>query len=171
MAEIQIVKSSDLVDFADKLARSIRSRLVWSKKLRGKVKVGRAYTNKNFSHITIRIAPNDENLQGMALAFEKGSGLRGTKRRRYLIPGRPFLAFMGTNGYGNAYGTFDVKTRKGMGSKNIVVTRQVMHPGVAPRPFIAPAIEATLPKASQELALRIRKNLVDGMRIVLKDIK
>jgi hypothetical protein len=67
-----------------------------------------------------------------ARAQEYGSGLQDRKHpHKYPIVGKPWLAFMPTNGYlGNAYGAYDPNTRQGVGEKNVFITHQVMHPGI-----------------------------------------
>lgn len=168
---MKIVKISDMTKLADTLARSILANYAWSKKLRNAVKVGRAVQGKDTTQISIQIAPGNPDLQAMALAFERGSGLHGKRKRKYLITGKPWMAFFGTNGYGNTYGAFSPTTRKGVGEKTVVVTKQVMHPGVRKRGDIEKSIQTTLPKASDELKLSIRRNLVNGMKIMLKGIE
>lgn len=148
----EIVKIGDIVKFADTLARSIRARLVWSKKLRGKVRVSTAKKSGNLTTINIYIAEGDEDLRGMARAFEWGSGEKATRggKRRYPIRVRnaPYLIFPGTNAF----------------TGQIIKIKEVQHPGVAPRPFIAPAVAATRKRATKELAKAIRGNILEYLR-------
>jgi hypothetical protein len=67
-----------------------------------------------------------------ARAQEYGSGLQDRRHpAKYPITGKPWLAFMPTNGYlGNAYGAYDPNTHQGVGEKNVFITHQVMHPGI-----------------------------------------
>jgi len=46
-----------------------------------------------------------------------------------------------------------------------------MHPGVKKRGDIEKAIKTTLPRASADLKLSVRRNLVNGMKIMLKSIE
>ena len=67
-----------------------------------------------------------------ARAQEYGSGLQDRRHpAKYPITGKPWLAFMPTNGYlGNAYGAYDPNTHQGVGEKTVFITHQVMHPGI-----------------------------------------
>jgi len=84
---MELVQISDITRFADSLGKSIRAHYSWSKKLRNAVVVGRATKGKDTVGITIEIAPGNPSLKGMALAFERGSGLHGKRKRKYLIQG------------------------------------------------------------------------------------
>lgn len=79
-----------------------------------------------------------------AAAQEYGSGIHGKKHKKYPIVGKPWLAFMPTNGYkGNAYGAYDPNTRKGVGEKTYFITDKVIHPGIEKyqgKGYIAPAV-------------------------------
>lgn len=103
-------------------------------------------------------------------AWEYGSGLhrrRGTKGK-YLIQGKPWLAFFGTNGHGNAFGAFNPTTRKGVGEKNIVVVREVHHPGIeaanSGKGYIAPAQAEIRKRLRETLSKDIRDAIVGDLR-------
>lgn len=168
--KLALVKISSFTKFADSLARSLRANLSWSKKLRNAVTLHKATEHNGEITAYVTVGEKDPNIAGMANAYEYGSGLHGKSRRKYPILGKPYLAFFGTNGYGNTYGAYNPITRKGVGSKNIVVVRQVMHPGVEARPYLGKSITSTLQKAAPELAVEIKRSLVDYLRISLKDL-
>jgi len=165
---IQIVKISDITRFGDSLAKSIRANLKWSKKLRNKVKLHKGKVNNNGGEISITIADGDPNLQGMARAFEFGSGIHATRgtRKKYLIKpknARALWFYME-----NPHPKIPLYIK---GGKIGVVLPKVLHPGVEARPFISKAIQSTISKATEDLAISVRKNLIEELRIVLKDIK
>lgn len=168
--KLNLVKISSFTKFADSLARSLRANLSWSKKLRNAVTLHRATEQNGVVTAYVTVGEKNSDIAGMARAYEHGSGLHGKNRRKYLIQGRPYLAFFGTNGHGNAYSAYNPTTRKGVGSKNIVVTRQVMHPGVEARPYLGKSITSTLKKATPELAVEIERSIVEHLRMSLKDL-
>jgi hypothetical protein len=113
------------------VARSARSRAFWSTKIRKAIKVGQVkeQSGQVFGYIEV-----DRNIAPEARAFEYGSGLRAKRGERNYITiaprNVPKLIFQGTNEW--------------LG-KTIVVPPMgggvVHHPGVAPRPFLAPAVQ------------------------------
>lgn len=154
----RIVLISDITKFGSVLANSLRARLSWSRKLRGKVKLGKSTERNGIVSIDVTIAEGDKNLSGMARAFAWGSGekaTRGKNRGRYLIPGKPFLQFKGTN-------KFEGK---------IVRVKEVWHPGVESKGYVDKAIETTLARATPELKAAIRRNLVNELRLAIKGTK
>lgn len=164
----KIVTISDITKFGDSLARSLRSRLRWSKKLRGQVKLHKANERGDVTTISITIAEGNPDLAGMARAFEYGSGLHSTRgqRRKYLIrpKNRRALWFYMDNPHPDI--PIYIKPSGEIG----VTLPKVMHPGVAPRPFIGKAITSTLKKATPELRLSIRRNIIDSLKIELRDL-
>lgn len=168
--KLNLVKISSFTKFADSLARSLRANLSWSKKLRNAVTLHKATERNGVITAYVTVGEKDKDIAGMARAYEHGSGLHGKFRRRYPIPGKPYLAFFGTNGYGNTYSAYNPITRKGVGGKNIVVAKQVMHPGVEARPYLGKSITSTLQKAAPELAVEVKRSLVEHLRISLKDL-
>lgn len=161
----------DLSQLGDALGRSLRTNLRWSTKLRNAVKVGKAVESGDVTSIEVTVGAGNPNLTGMARAFESGSGLHGKFLRRYKIPGRPYLAFFGTNGYGNAYGAFNPVTRRGVGSKNIVVVKEVMHPGVKAKPYVSKSLQAILPRMVEDLRVSVARQVKDNILITLREIK
>ena len=80
----------------------------------------------------IRITPSV--IAPDARAQEYGSGLQDRKRpheiKIFPVKGK-MLAFLGTHGYGNEFSQYDPTTRQGVGDKNIVLTKAVLHhPGI-----------------------------------------
>lgn len=166
--KLKIVTLSDITKFGDSLAKSIRAHLRWSTKLRKQVRLKRATSRGEVTSIEITIAEGNADLAGMARAFEYGSGIHSTKgtRRKYRISpknARALWFYMD-----NPHPSIPIYIKP---SGEIGVTlSSVMHPGVAPRPFIGKAIASTLPKASPELRLAIKRNIVDFLKIELKGI-
>jgi len=161
----------DLTQLGDVLGRSLRTNLRWSTKLRNAVKVGKAVESGEVTSIEVTVGEGDKNLTGMARAFESGSGLHGKFLKRYKIQGRPYLAFFGTNGYGNTYGAQNPNTRKGVGSKNIVVVKEVMHPGVKPKPFVSKSLQAILPRMAADIRVSVARQLKENIIVTLREIK
>jgi hypothetical protein len=157
-----LVNSSDLVKFANSLARSVRSRLAWSTKLRGQVRVSAPDTKGGSSTISVTVAAGKNqrgnDLQGMARAFELGSGIHGKKRRKYKISPyrKPYLMFPSRHAPYTTLG-------------RIIRVSEVWHPGVKARPFLQPAIDATKKKAIKELGISIRKNARKTLSVNLRD--
>lgn len=169
--KLQVVKISDITKFGNSLARSIRARLQWSKKLRGKVRLGKATQSGDSTSIEITIAEGDKDLSGMARAFAFGSGIHATRGKRgvYKIPPKNAKAiwfpypspkvFPGVTTYINN-GVFGITTKMVQN-----------HPGVESKDYIQKAIDATLSKATDELKVAIKRNLVDELKLTLRDIK
>lgn len=154
--KVRLVKISDITQFANTLARSIRSNLSWSTKLRGAVKLHPAKESADGATINITIGEGNKSLAGMARAFDTGSGLHGKYKKKYIIQSKSgkLLAFQATNDF----------------SGRLIRVAKVQHPGVEGKGYIKKSIDATRKKATEELALRVRKNLVDELRLTLKEI-
>lgn len=160
MADVKLVIPSNLVKFGNSIARSIRTRLRWSKQLRKSVRVGRVMESSGEISITISVGEGKDKsgnpLVGMARAYEFGSGIHGRKKRKYkIVPKRAqFLMFSSTQG--------------GLGLQGgVIKTKEVQHPGVDPRPYIRPALQAKS-KEFQDLKLDVRKNLISHMQVTIK---
>lgn len=149
----EIVKSSDAVIYANKLAKSIRSRLRWSSKLRGTVRIGIPRKYKDTVSVKVSVGEGHE---GMARAFEYGSGIHATRGKKGLYKIEPrnkkFLSFAGTNDFAG----------------RSIITFLVMHPGVRPRPFIRPSIDAVHKGATTDLAISVKKNVKSMLTATLK---
>ena len=167
----RLVPISTMAKFGDALGKSLRTNLQWSTKLRRSVKVHKVVENGTVISITVTVGEGNQHLTGMARAFELGSGLHGKRMRKYKIQGNPRLAFFGTNGYGNAFGAFNPISRKGVGAKNIVVVPSVMHPGVEARPFLRKSLTTILPRLTEQLRLDVKKQVIEQIRVVAKEIK
>jgi len=162
----KIVPISSVVKFADALARSLRANLKWSTQLRKAVTVSKAVDSGGTVSITVAVGEGKKDksgmpLSGMARAYEYGSGLHATRAiaRRYRIDPRlkPTLAFSSTQG--------------GKGHRGGIIVRPfVMHPGVNARPYMAKSVQAIRARATAELALDIRKNLVQAMNVTIREI-
>lgn len=167
--QIKLVKISDITRFADSLARSIRTHLRWSKQLRKAVAIGKGVDRNGVVSIEVTVGKGDKDLSGMAKAFEYGSGIHATrgKKGKYLIQPKNKRALWFPYPSPKVFpGTMTYIKNGQFG----VTTLEVRHPGVAPRPFLAPAIESTKKKAIPDLQLAIKKNLTDSLRATIKQI-
>lgn len=168
----KLVLISDITHFADSLARSLRRNLQWSAKLRKSVKLHPAQENGETTSAQITIGEGDPNLAGMARAFAFGSGLHATRgtRRKYVIAPRnkkalwfPYPSpkvFPGTRTY----------IKDGQFGITVIPPKVVHHPGVESKNYIQKSIDATLAKSTDELKVAIRRNLVDELRLSIKEV-
>ncbi len=156
---VSLVKTSDMMKFANKFAQSIRGSLTWSRKLRGSVKLSAVKDEAGMLVAEITVGGNDKNLQGMARAFEFGSGVHAGKRVRYKIEPKTkkALSFSSTIGGQGHFG-------------GRIARAFVMHPGVNARPFMAKARKTAYKIAKAELTVDIRKNLVDAFNVTIREI-
>ena len=159
----KIASISDITKFGDSFAKSIRTNLQWSKQLRNSVVLSTATERDGRLNINIEVGgkgldKSGRPLSGMARAYEYGSGVyakggRGnypivafdTSKKTY-----PFLHF----------------PWKGKHFKGLIT----WHPGVAPREYLQKSINSTLPKATEELALNIRTNIVNSLNIEIREM-
>lgn len=166
----KIVKISDITKFGDSLARSIRARLRWSKKLRGQVKLHKAKENRDITSIEITIAEGNPDLAGMARAFAFGSGLHATRGERevYKIPPKTKRAIWFPYPQSKVYP--GVVTYVNNGVFGITTKMVKNHPGVESKNYIQKSIDSTMAKATEELKVSIRRNLVDELRLAVKEV-
>lgn len=94
-------------------------------------------------------------LNGVGLAYEYGSGVHKTKKSfgapgRYHMPksAGAVMVFPGTNKWRG----------------ETIIAESVMHPGVAPRPFLEPAKRATRSQNLEE----IRRTNLENMKLIIK---
>lgn len=142
-----LVPMSTLVRLADKLVRSARGIAV-SKGLRAKVIGGMKHDIPKVTNnqVTINVL-----MSRTAMAFEKGSGLHDPKNPHFIEiapKNKPYLVFEGTNAF----------------QGELIKTKHVNHPGVAPKPFLEPAKEKWQPEFKKAIAEEAGKNI----RLVLK---
>jgi hypothetical protein len=130
-----------MVEALNLIARSARARASWSTKIRNAIRVGevkeKAGTVFGYIEVDRTIAPE-------ARAYEYGSGLRAKRGEKdYIIiapKNVPKLIFQGTNEW---TGQTIVVPPMGGGV--------VHHPGVAPRPFLTPAVQENKERIKQLL--------------------
>ena len=166
----KIVKISTITKFGNVLARTIQKNLVWSRQLRKAVRLHTAKENGDVVSITISVGETGKDksgmpLSGMARAFEYGSGIHGKSGSPYpIVPRRKeALWFYLDNPYPNAV-LYEKDGKIG------ITTKKVMHPGVMARPYILPAIQEVLGRATDDLALDIRRNIIDEFNITIREI-
>lgn len=151
---------SNITQFGDSLAKSLRRNLQWSKKLRNSVRLERAVSRDEKTSITIQVGvgtnERGEPLAGMAKAFEYGSGLHGEMGMYYQILPKnwPSLQFKGTNNFAG----------------KIIRAKEVWHPGVEPKEYLQKSIDSTLAKSTDELKKNIRENIVDALNIEIREV-
>jgi len=158
---MKLVKISDITKFGNSLAQSIRANLNWSKQLRKSVILEKAKDSNGQVSISISVGAKGADksgnpLTGMALAYEFGSGIHRTRGvpQRYSI--RPRLK-------NNLYFISP-------GYKTPFIGKHVLHPGVAQREFINKSRQAIQARATDELRLAIRKNIIGELNLVIKEI-
>lgn len=148
--ELKVGLRQRMTEALNLIARSARSRVVWSTKIRKAIKVGevKEVGGKIFGYIEIGGTALNEhgqpvNVAKMARAFEYGSGehaKRGGTGKYIITPkgyssGKPNLVFEGTNEWAG----------------QIILTPIVHHPGVSPRPFLTPAVQKNKERIKQML--------------------
>jgi hypothetical protein len=144
-----------IVEAANLVAEKARQNAAWSKKIPGAISVSEVTEWQNGLGIYVKV---DLSKAPEARAFEFGSGIHSTHETmspqqiepggKILIMGNPFLVFPGTH-------EFEGKT---------IVTSVVRHPGVAPRPFLYPAVTANRDKIREILGTTVRASIHDTIR-------
>lgn len=165
----KIVKISDIVKFGDSLAKSLRANLRWSKKLRGQVKLHKATEGGDSLSLKITIAEGNEDLAGMARAFAFGSGIHATRGRK----GAYNISPKNKKALWFPYPTSKIFPKAVTYKKDGVLgitTKSVNHPGVESKNYIQKSIDSTMAKATDELKVAIRRNLVDELRLTLREV-
>jgi len=126
--------------YAGHLTRMVKTNA--PKHLQDNIKTIVKETSPGIVRVTVQVTAPD------ARAQEYGSGLhkdgRMGAKAKYPIVGKPWLAFMPTNGFkGNAYGAYNPVTRAGVGDKTVLIKHKVMHPGIKKykgRGYVRPAV-------------------------------
>jgi len=152
-----------MIEALNLVARSARVRASWSKKIRGAIKVGevKEQDGEVFGYIEVGGTAFNEhgqpvNIAKMARAFEYGSGERARRKGphgigKYIITptNAPNLAFMGTN----------------ESAGHLVKTPIVHHPGVAPHPFLAPAVQENRAEIKQMMGEEFHQYVSKAIRV------
>lgn len=168
----KLVKISNISQFGNHLARAVRRNLRWSNQLSKDVVLEKAKEGRNVVSIEVTIGSKKKDksgnpLTGMALAYEYGSGEKATRGSagKYVITPRlkRALWFYMDNPNPNIP-IYEMNGKIG------VTLPKVMHPGVAPRPFLRPAIQEVRGRATKELALAIKKNIGEILSAKVKEI-
>ena len=135
------------------------------RKIKEHISVGTAKKKDNAISIDVSIDISREGAP-MASAYEWGSGEHATRggAGKYEIKPREkdALAFL----WPGHDPPWQSKKFLGMGREGKFLFHYVEHPGVAPRPFIAPSIRKILPKMKQELGKTIKAELLIGVKKV-----
>ena len=137
--------NSVLVSSANAIAKDARANASWSSTIPGAIEVGESQFKDFVGFITVKV---DGDKAPSATAFEFGSGEHRTKGNpaRYPIRAKDggYLAFHWENeppDMANAPHLPDGR----------ILLREVMHPGVEPRPFLVPAAEKNLNLAKMKI--------------------
>jgi hypothetical protein len=148
-----------MIEALNLIARSARARVSWSSKIRGAIKVGEVKEQSGNVYGYIEIGGTTVNEHGqpvniaeMARAYEYGSGehaRRGSRSKYVILPkNAPYLVFMGTNKFAG----------------HLVETPIVHHPGVAPRPFLTPAVQDNKARIKQLLGEEFHQYISKAIR-------
>jgi hypothetical protein len=147
LGEFYSILRGRMVEILNLVATSARRNASWSTKIRSAIKVGEVKEQNGviagYVEVPLKLAPE-------ARAFEYGSGIHSTKGAAEPYPIHPVnataLVFPGTHAWA---GTTVVVPPMGGGV--------VMHPGVAPRPFLTPAVEENKEKIRELLGNDVRQ--------------
>lgn len=147
-----------LTEEANKIAVSARQNANWSSKIPNAIKVGTANIVGQGKYSIEITVDTSENAAPMARAFEYGSGLHATKEPAKLYPIRAKnasnLVFWWERG------------NKWFVGKQLPYG----HPGVAPRPYLIPAIEQNKPSIKARIISFFKRGLLDSIKVEFRDI-
>lgn len=153
--EMRAEERAAIIEAADLVARSARSRAAWSSKIRNAISVSEVREWAQGLGIYIKV---DLSVAPEARAFEFGSGIHATRatlspqqigpKGKILITGNPFLVFPGTHQW----------------EGQTIVTPVVRHPGVEARPFLYPAVTENRARIREILGTRVRRSIHDTIR-------
>jgi hypothetical protein len=151
MAVLRAEERAAIVKIADMIAKTARANASWSSTIPPSTSISavKEYADGLSINVEVDLSPGHA---PSARAFERGSGIHATRGDRGHIDIRPRFApelvFWGTNRF------------KGQ----LIHTQLVKHPGVAPRPFLAPAVAY-----NQTLALDVLKQHIrNAARIIIR---
>jgi hypothetical protein len=147
LGELYSTLRARMVEVLNLVATSARRNASWSAKIRGAIRVGEVKEQggviAGYVEVPLKLAPE-------ARAFEYGSGIHSTKGAPEPYPILPrnggSLVFPGTHQW---EGQTIVVPPMGGGV--------VMHPGVAPRPFLTPAVQENRERIRELLGSNIRQ--------------
>lgn len=168
----KLVTISNISQFGNHLARAVRRQLQWSNQLQKSVVLEKAKEGRDVVSITVSVGKKGKDksgmpLSGMARAYEYGSGIHSTRGSagKYVITPRlkQALWFYMDNPNPN------IPLYEKDGQIGVTLPR-VMHPGVAARPFLRPAVQEVRARATKELALSIKKNLIQELNVQVRKI-
>ena len=150
---------------ASRIAEQARKNANWSSKIPGAISVTPAQIEGD-GRYTISIVVDLKDAP-MARAFEYGSGERATKGEAidYPIEAKNASAL-----------SFLWKYPSPLGRKYLITEdehvkfKRIMHPGVAPRPYLRPAIDNYRPTLKARLAKAMKRGLLDGIHVEFKDV-
>ncbi len=158
---MKALTTSDIVSIETlmKIAERVREKAISIAKSKNAGGKGWRGVNKNtvkigIPKVTQAQAQVNITLSKAAAAYEWGSGIHGKNKQKYPITAKnsPTLVFMGTNAWA---GTL------------IWWRKEVMHPGVAARPFLEPAKRATRKQNLND----IQKESSGNIRLIVKGMK
>lgn len=167
---VKLVKISDVSGFGNHLARAVRRNLAWSGQLSKSVVLSKAKEEGSVVSITVSVGEKKKDksgmpLSGMARAYEHGSGVHGGGGKYVILPRKKKALWFYMD---NPNANLPLYEK---GGQIGVVLPKVMHPGVEARPYMTPALQEIRGKATEELALAIKKNLIDAMNVTIREIR
>jgi hypothetical protein len=149
-----------LTEEANKIAQSARDKSSWSSTIKNAISVGVATTDGNDKYsIDIIVDTDPDTGAPQAPAFEYGSGLHATKYSPQLYPieavNAPNLVFWWEKG-----GKWFKGTRLPFG-----------HPGVAPRPFLKPAMDENRLSFKNKALSLFKRGLFNSIKAEFADVQ
>jgi hypothetical protein len=138
-----------IIEAANLVARSARARAQWSTKIRNAISVSEVREWQNGLGIYVKV---DLSKAPEARAFEYGSGIHATRGPVGTYEIRPrnsdALVFPGTHQWAG----------------QTIVTSLVHHPGVAPRPYLSPAVTENRQRIRSILGKAVRTSVSRTIR-------
>lgn len=147
-----IVKELTLI--GSKIVNDAKANASWSTTIPGAIRLGTVMPGAAGFVIEIKVDLNEKTGEPQAAAFELGSGIhatRGPKGKYKISPRNKFALAIPFDRWRNFKPPIIGGPKMiGEGDQGLLL-RFVEHPGVAPRPFIAPAITANIPEIKSRL--------------------
>jgi hypothetical protein len=151
--DLRAAERAVIIEAGNLVARSARSRVAWSTKIRNAISLSEVTEWQNGLGIYVKV---DLNQAPMARAFERGSGLHDRRGARYIMiapKNTSQIVFEGTNAW---KGQIIRVPPMGGGV--------VYHPGVAARPYLAPAVQENRAKIREILSKAVRTSVSRTIR-------
>lgn len=155
-----------LTESASQIVNQARSNASWSSEIPRAIKLGEAKATQNGYEITIQLDISKEGGVPQAAAFEFGSGIhrtRGTPGTYKIKPKNATMLAFPWNPANPIGALFSPKVIDFLEDENIWLFKEVDHPGVAPRAFITPAIQAYKPTFKTKILKAFRGGIKESI--------